>query len=163
MTMTAPTSTTATSTTPTTGAVTPAASTDAIAHERSGPGLLRAGSLSALAAAAATMLVGAVAGAVDVPLAIEGEEIPVTGFAVVTLVCSAVGLLLAAAIRRWAPAPRTAYTWAAAGLLALSFVPSVTADTDTATKVVLVATHLVAAAIVVPVVARALPARRTRA
>lgn len=162
MTMTAPTSTTpspATSPAPATAGTT---GTDA-APARSGPSLLRHGGLAVLAAAVATMLVGAVAGAIDVPLAIEGEEIPVFGFAFATVVCGAVGLLLAAVIRRWAPAPRATFTWAAVALLALSFVPSVTADTDTATKVVLVTTHLVAAAIVVPVVTRTLPTRRTRA
>ncbi len=158
MTMTAPTSTaTGTTTAPVTSG-----STDA-APARPGPSLLRHGALAVLAAAGATMVIGAVAGAVDVPLTIEGEEIPVTGFAFATVVLSAVGLLVAAAIRRWAPAPRATFTWAAVALLALSFVPSVTADTDTATKVVLVTTHLVAAAIVVPVVARTLPHRRTRA
>jgi len=161
MTMTAPTSTTPTPATSPAPAT--AGTTDAAPARPGGPSLLRHGGLAVLAAAVATMLVGAVAGAMDVPLAIEGEDIPVTGFAVATLLCSAAGLLLAAAIRRWAPAPRTTFTWAAVALLALSFVPSVTADTDTATKVVLVITHLVAAAIIVPVVVRALPDRRTRA
>jgi hypothetical protein len=45
-------------------------------------------------------------------------------------------------------------------LTVASFIPSLTADTDTATKVVLVTTHVVAAAIVIPVFARSLPHRR---
>jgi len=122
-------------------------------------GLLRPGLAAAVVAALATSLVAAAAGAADVPLTIDGEEIPATGFAVATLMCSAVGLLLAGALQRWAPRPRAAF---AGVLIAASFVPSVSADTDTATKVVLVATHLVAAAIVVPVIVRSLPARRPR-
>jgi len=125
-------------------------------------GLLRPGLAAAVVAALATSLVAAAAGAADVPLTIDGEEIPATGFAVATLMCSAVGLLLAGALQRWAPRPRAAFTWVAGVLIAASFVPSVSADTDTATKVVLVATHLVAAAIVVPVIVCSLPAGRPR-
>jgi hypothetical protein len=121
-------------------------------------GLLRAGGASALVAAVANALVAAGARVADVPLEIEGEQIPAVGFAMMTLMFSAAGLLVAAAIRRWAPAPRATFTWIAMAVVALSFVPSLTADTDTATKVVLVATHVVAAAIVVPVVARSLGA-----
>ena len=40
-----------------------------------------------------------------------------------------------------------------------SFVPSLTADTDTATKLVLVIAHVVAAAIVIPAFACSLPHR----
>lgn len=123
-------------------------------------GLWRAGVVAALAAAVANCLVAAVARAVDVPLTIEGEQIPIPGFAVATLLCSAAGLLLAAGLKRWAPGPRVAFTWAAVALTALSFVPSLGADTGTATKVVLVATHLVAAAIVVPAIVRSLPRSR---
>jgi len=123
-------------------------------------GLLRPAAAAAGVAAVANALVAAVARAADVPVAIEGEEIPVAGFAVTTLVCSALGLLLAFALKRWAPSPQKAFLGVAVALTALSFVPSVTADADTATKVVLVTTHLVAAAIVIPTIARSLP--RTR-
>jgi hypothetical protein len=43
-------------------------------------------------------------------------------------------------------------------LTALSLVPDVLADADTSTKAVLMVTHLVAAAIVIPAVARRLRA-----
>ena len=137
------------------------------AHRREGggpptPGLWRPGVTAAVVAAVATSLVAGAARAVDVPLAIEGEQIPVAGVAMMTMLCSAVGLLLAGALKRWTPGPRAAFTWVAVALTAVSFVPSVSADADTATKVVLVATHVVAAAIVVPVIVRSLPARRTR-
>ncbi|HEY8547635.1 MAG TPA: DUF6069 family protein, partial [Acidimicrobiales bacterium] len=128
----------------------------AAAPARRAPGLLRAGSLSILVAAVATTAVAAGARAADVPLTIEGEQIPVTGFAVMTVLWAGVGLLLAAAIRRWAPAPPTTFAWLATALVLVSFVPSLTADASTATKVVLVVTHVVAAVIVVPVVVRVL-------
>ena len=156
MTMTA-----ATSTTPTTPTA-PAAAPRADREPQPAPRLGRNGAVAIAVAAVATSLVAVVAGAADVPLEIEGEEIPAAGFAMSTVALSALGLLLAGALKRWAPRPRATFAWAAAVLTALSFVPSVSADASTATKVVLVATHLVAAAIVVPVVVRALPTRRLR-
>ena len=122
--------------------------------------LWRSGPLAIAAAAAATALVAAAARAADVPLTVDGEQIPVSGFATMTVIVSAMGLLLAAALARWAPRPRATLAWTGVALTLASFIPSLTADTDTATKVVLVTTHVVAAAIVIPVFARALPAKR---
>ena len=125
-------------------------------------GLWRVGLAATAAAALATVLVAAGARAADVPLAIDGEEIPIAGFATMTALWSVVGILMAAAMGRWVRRPRATFVGTAVVLTALSFVPSVTADTDTATSVVLVAAHLVAAAIVVPALASRLPARRAR-
>ena len=91
------------------------------------------------------------------PLTIDGEQIPVAGFVTMTVLACSIGLLLADALRRWAPQPRATFTWAAVALTVASFIPSLTADTDTATKVVLVTAHVVAAAIVIPAYARSLP------
>jgi hypothetical protein len=137
--------------------------TTTLPHERRARttrSLWRSGPLAIAAVAAATALVAAIARAADVPLTIDGERIPVGGFAVMTVLMSSIGLLLAGAVARWAPHPRATFAWAAVALTAASFVPSLAADTDTATKVVLVTTHVVAAAIVIPAFTRALPHRR---
>jgi hypothetical protein len=127
--------------------------------ERTKRSLWRSGAIATAAAAAATALVAATARAADVPLTIDGEQIPVAGFATMTVLACSVGLLLAGALARWAPRPRATFAWTATALTIASFIPSLTADTDTATKVVLVTAHVVAAAIVIPSVARALPHR----
>ena len=101
-------------------------------------------------AAVATTAVAAVALAIDVPLEIAGEPIPLLGFAQLTLVCSILGVLIAKATRRWAARPQTAFVRTTVALTALSLVPDLTADATSATKVTLMLTHLVAAAIVIP-------------
>jgi hypothetical protein len=137
--------------------------TTSVPHERSARAtrsLWRSGLLAIAAAAAATALVAATARAADVPLTVDGEQIPVAGFATMTVLACSIGLLLAVALARWAPQPRAAFVWAAVALTCASFILPLIADTDTATKVVLVTTHVVAAAIVIPAFARSLPQRR---
>ena len=101
-------------------------------------------------AAVATTAVAAVALAFDVPLEIAGEQIPLLGFAQLTIVCSILGVLIAKATRRWASRPQTAFVRITVALTALSLVPDLTADATSATKLTLMLTHLVAAAIVIP-------------
>ncbi len=60
------------------------------------------------------------------------------------------------ALRRFARRPRTAWLRTTVALTVLSFVPDVLADAAVATKVLLMLTHVVAAAIVIPAVARRL-------
>lgn len=115
--------------------------------------VLRAGVASGAVAAVATMLVAAVAQAADVPVEVGGEAIPLLGFAQLTLVGALLGVAIARLSGR-AGHPRRAFVVVTAVLTALSLVPDVTADATTATKVVLMLTHVVAAAIVVPVLAR---------
>jgi hypothetical protein len=126
------------------------------ATETRSPSLWRAGLRSGLVAGAATSVVAAVALAAGVPLEIAGEQIPVLGFAQLTLMSTVLGVLLAAALRRWARQPERTFVVAALALTGLSFVPDVTADATTATKLVLIATHVVAASIVIPALARRL-------
>ena len=114
------------------------------------PSLWRAGLAAGAVAAVATTAVAAVARAFDVPLAIAGEQIPLLGFAQLTIVCSILGVLIAKATRRWATRPRTAFVRITVTLTALSLVPDLTADATSATKLTLMLTHLVAAAIVIP-------------
>ena len=122
--------------------------------------LWRYGPIAIAAAAAATALVAATARAADVPLTIDGEQIPVAGFVTMTVLACSIGLLLAGGLARWAPQPRATFVWAAVALTFASVILPLAADTDTATKVVLVTTHVVAGAIVIPVFARSLPPRR---
>jgi Family of unknown function (DUF6069) len=119
--------------------------------------LVRAGVLSGVAAAIAATVIAALARAGDVPLKIDGERVPTAGFAQLTLLGAALGVLLAAVIRR-----RHRFVGVALAATALSLVPSLALPDHAATKSVLVLTHLVAAAIVVPALARQLPADTDR-
>jgi hypothetical protein len=76
-----------------------------------------------------------------------------------TLLCTAIGVVLAKALARWAATPRRTFTAATVALTVLSIVPDLIAPATAATKLVLMATHVVAAAIVIPAVAGRLPDR----
>ena len=121
--------------------------------------LWRTGARAGIFAALATTAIAAVALSADVPLAIDGEQIPLAGFAQMTLLCTAIGVVLAKALVRWAAKPQRTFVAATVALTALSVVPDLTVAATTATRVVLVATHLMAAAVVIPAVANRLPAR----
>jgi len=118
--------------------------------------LLLTGAGATVAAAVATSLVAAAGQAVGVSTAISGLPIPVEGFATLTVIFSVVGLVIATVLRRFARRPRTAWLRTTVALTVLSFVPDALADADTSTKVLLMLTHVVAAAIVIPAVARRL-------
>jgi hypothetical protein len=118
--------------------------------------LIGTGLAATAAAAVATMAVAAAGNAAGVSLDIAGEPIPVTGFGVLTTVFSVVGIVLALVLRRTAADPRRAFVRTTVVLTALSLVPDVIADAAPQTKVLLMLTHLVAAAIVIPAVARRL-------
>ena len=114
----------------------------------------RAALVSGVVAAAATTALAAAADAAGVPLAVDGETIPLVGFAQMTLIGAVLGGVIAAALNRYASQARAWFTTVAVVLTALSCIPSVALPQDTATKVVLVATHVLAAAIIVPALAR---------
>jgi hypothetical protein len=116
----------------------------------------RTGVAAAAAASAATMIVAAGGHAAGISLDMAGAPIPVQGFGVLTAVFSVVGLVLAAVLSRTAGNPRRAFVRTTVVLTALSLVPDVIADAAPATKALLMLTHLVAAAIVIPAVARRL-------
>jgi hypothetical protein len=118
-----------------------------------GPGLL-----AGVLASVATTVIAAVARAADVPLEVDGEPIPLLGFAQLTMMSVVLGVVIAAALRRWANHPRRAFTATTVVLTALSLVPDVVIDATTGSKLVLMLTHVVAAAVVIPTVARRLPA-----
>ncbi|MFI7600260.1 DUF6069 family protein [Actinoplanes sp. NPDC049681] len=120
--------------------------------------LIGTGVAAAAAASAATMTVAAAGRAAGVSLNVGGAPIPLPGFAVLTAVFSMVGLALAAVLARTARAPRRAFVRTTVVLTVLSLVPDLIVDAATGTRALLMLTHLVAAAIVIPAVARRLPA-----
>ncbi|WP_444951362.1 DUF6069 family protein [Micromonospora ureilytica] len=120
--------------------------------------LIRAGAVATVAASAATMAVAAVGQLAGVSLDVGGAPIPVTGFGALTAAFSLIGLIIAALLARFARRPRRTFVRTTVVLTVLSLVPDLIADASTATKALLMLTHLVAAAIVIPAVARRLAA-----
>ncbi|MGH8932511.1 MAG: DUF6069 family protein [Egibacteraceae bacterium] len=114
----------------------------------------RAALISGAIAAVITTAVAAVARAAGVPLKIDGETIPLDGFPEMTLLAAVLGGLIAAALNRYSAQPRRWLFRATIVLTVLSCVPSVTFPPDVATKAILVATHVIAALIIVPALAR---------
>jgi Family of unknown function (DUF6069) len=112
-----------------------------------------------VAAAMATTVAAAIARGAGVSLEIDGEPIPLLGFTQLTLLFSAIGVLLAVALRRWAASPKRMFLAVTVILTALSIVPDLLISATVATRLTLMATHLMAAVIVIPLVAGRLPVR----
>lgn len=117
----------------------------------------RTGAVTGLAAAGAVTVVAALARALDVGLEIEGEAIPLAGFAQTTVISVLIGLALASVLARRARHPQVTFTRVTVALTVVSCIPSVLLPSDNGTRVALVLTHLVAAAIVIPAVRDRLP------
>ena len=120
--------------------------------------LIGAGVAAAAAAGVATMIVAAAGHAAGVSLEVGGAPIPVAGFGMLTVVFSLVGVILAVVLARTVRHPRRAFVRTTVVLTVLSLGPDLIAQAGVATKALLILTHLVAAAIVIPVIARRLPA-----
>ena len=120
--------------------------------------LAGAGVVAAALASGATMVVAVAGRAAGISLDVGGAPIPVSGFATLTGICSLIGLVLAAVLFRVARRPRRTFVRTTVVLTVLSLEPDVIVDATSATKALLMLTHLVAAAIVIPAVARRLPA-----
>jgi hypothetical protein len=120
--------------------------------------LIGYGLLATAGAGIATSAVAAGGQAAGISLDVAGAPIPVPGFAVLTVVFSVVGLLMALVMRRVARRPRTTFVRTTVALTVLSLVPDVLADAAATTVALLMLTHLVAAAIVIPTIARRLAA-----
>jgi uncharacterized protein DUF6069 len=118
--------------------------------------LLGAGAVATVVASAATPVVAAAGRAAGISLDIAGAPIPVLGFANLTAFFSLIGLVLAVVLARTARRPRHTFVRTTVALTVLSLVPDVIVDAAPATKALLMLTHLVAAAIVIPAVARRL-------
>jgi hypothetical protein len=116
----------------------------------------RAGLASGFAAAVANVAVVAFARQLDAGVEIQDEAIPLLGFAQVTLFSAILGIGLAAVFARRARRPRHTFVVTTVVLSALSMVPPALVDADTATKLVLGLTHVVAAVIIIPAIARRL-------
>jgi len=109
--------------------------------------------VGALAAAGATAVAAALHAA-GVSLTVQGETIPLAGFAQMTFLGAVLGGIIVAVLNRRSAAPHTRFLQTAVVLTTLSCVPSIAFPSAGGTKVALVVTHLVAAAIIVPVLAR---------
>jgi hypothetical protein len=97
--------------------------------------------------------VAAIASAADVDLDVNGEAIPIPAFAWWTLVGAALGIVLARLLRE-----RRRFVVVTTVATGLSLIPPIAAPDHTATKAVLVAAHLLAAAIIIPTLSRRLTA-----
>jgi hypothetical protein len=134
---------------------------DRCGHTHRPRGLLGIGLTATVAAMAATTLSAALFKAVGVDFEIPGggEAIPLPAFAFVTGVFSTVGVLIAAALLRWSAQPAVRFVRTTVSLTAISLVPPFLVGADTASIAALVGLHLVAAAVMIPTLARALRAR----
>ncbi|MEU3936218.1 DUF6069 family protein [Streptomyces sp. NPDC029044] len=119
--------------------------------------------LATLAGAVATEAFALVARAAGVPMeaagpgAEEAAEIPVGGFFGGVVFWSVAGVVLAVALARWAGRPARTFTVTTVALTALSLAgPAAAPHTATSTRIVLAAAHVVAAAVIVPLLARRL-------
>jgi hypothetical protein len=124
-------------------------------------GLAGIGLIATLAAMVATTLAAALARAsgVDFEVPDGGEAIPLPGFAVVTGFFSAVGIVIAAGLLRWSARPAERFVRTAATLTATSLVPPLLSEANPATITALCGLHLVAAAVMIPTLARSLRTR----
>jgi hypothetical protein len=123
-------------------------------------------------AAAATELYGLVARFAGIPMAAgsigaaTAEPVTVGMFAMGTLICTFWGTVLAVVFARYAADPARAYLRTTVVLTALSLVgPLAAGATAIPTRLMLALAHLIAAAIIIPVVTRRLsraPGRRGR-
>jgi len=120
--------------------------------------LLVGGVVATALASVATPVVAAAGAAAGISLNVGGAPIPVPGFATLTAVFSLVGVVLAVVLSRFARRPRRTFVRTTVVLTVLSFVPDVIAPAAPATKALLMLTHVVAAAIVIPAIARRLSA-----
>lgn len=124
-------------------------------------GLAGTGFSATLAAMVATTLAAALAQAAGVGFEVRdgGETIPLPGFAVVTGLFSAVGVVIAVALLRWSAHPARRFVWTAVSLTAISLVPPLLSGADTATTTALIGLHLVPATVMIPTLARSLRTR----
>jgi peptidoglycan/LPS O-acetylase OafA/YrhL len=110
-----------------------------------------------LAASAVVAALAALLHAAGVSFDVDGE-IPTAAFAQMTFLGAVAGGVIAAVLKRRSVEPARRFVQVAVALTAVSCIPSVAFAQDLATKLALVTTHLVAAAIIVPVLARKLDA-----
>jgi hypothetical protein len=115
--------------------------------------LVRRGALAGAAAAVCTTAMAAIARAAGVRLEVDAAAIPLTAFALWTLVGAALGVVLARLLRA-----RRRFLVVTVVATGLSLIPPIALPDDSGTTLVLVAAHLLAAAIVIPTLSRGLAA-----
>lgn len=118
---------------------------------------------AALAGSAATELYGLAARGLGIPMsaggvgADEAEPITVGLFAFGTITSTFWGAILAILLARYAKRPAETFTRVAVVLTALSLVmPLAAPHTEISTKLMLAAAHVLAAAVIIPIVSRRL-------
>jgi hypothetical protein len=116
--------------------------------------LRRATVTSGLVGATVTTAAAAAVHAAGVSFEVDGEIIPIVGFAQMTFLGAVIGGLLLAALNRWSGRARRRFFQATVALTALSCLPSVAMPDDAGSQISLVVLHVLAAAIIVPVLAR---------
>jgi peptidoglycan/LPS O-acetylase OafA/YrhL len=109
---------------------------------------------SGLMAAAVTTAAAAAVHGAGVSFEIEGEMIPLLGFAQMTFLGAVLGGILLAGLNRWSASARRRFVQLTVVLTALSCIPSVAMPDGASSQAALVALHVLAAAIIVPALAR---------
>lgn len=117
------------------------------------------GLAATVVAAGATMGGAALASAAGVSFADKtGASIPIPGFATLTVAFSLIGVVLAAILARKARHPRQTFVRTTVVLVLLSFIPDLLPQIgfDRTSAFTLMGLHVLAAAIVIPTLARRL-------
>lgn len=114
-------------------------------------GLIRRGALAGAIAAVGTTAVGVIARAADVSLDVDATPIPIPAFALWTVIGAALGVLMARLLRA-----RRRFLVVAIVATGLSLIPPMALPDDAATTAVLVAAHLLAASIIIPILSQGL-------
>jgi hypothetical protein len=137
--------------------------TEYISSESRTRSVWRVGIVATLVGAAVTELFALAARAIDVPMAAadpgvdRAKDIPVGGFFMAVVIWGLVGVVLAAALRRWTRNPARVFVITTVTLTVLSLLgPAFAGATETSTKIVLAVAHLIAAAVIIPPIARQL-------
>lgn len=118
--------------------------------------LVKGGLVAIVVAAVATTLIAFIGQLAGNSLAVMGAPLQLSGFAMMTVIFAGLGLILAVILARTVRRPRTVFVRTAIALTVLSFTPDLLVPAETSTRLLLMFTHLVAAAIVIPVIARRL-------
>ncbi|MBE1489749.1 DUF6069 family protein [Plantactinospora soyae] len=118
--------------------------------------LVKGGLVAIVVAAVATALIAFIADLAGISLVVMGAPLQLSGFAMLTVIFAGLGLILAVILARTVRRPRTVFVRTTIALTVLSLVPDLLVPAGTLTRLLLMFTHLVAAAIVIPTIARRL-------
>ncbi|MER7556138.1 DUF6069 family protein [Nocardioides sp. NPDC126508] len=120
------------------------------------------GLVAAAVAAVVTTLMAVIAKAAGVDFGSSVGDVPISAFPMLTVYCSLIGVIIAEVMIRVATMPRSTFQIAMIVLTGLSLVPDVLPffEFDLTFVGVLCLTHVVAAAIVVPMIAVRMEERR---